>query len=124
MSTNSLLDQIREVHESRESGVLTLSRNGDRVEVFYREGTIQAATSNLSSQRLGDYLVKAGYLSDRETHQVFRAAQKNRTLFGEAAVCRGFVEDPELADIVRQQSVLLLQHVLNKGFSIVGFKDS
>src|SRR5262249_54601546 len=110
MSTPSLLDQIREVHDSRESGVLTLSSNGHRVQVFYREGMIQAATSHLPSHRLGDYLIKAGYLTDRDTHTVLKTAQKNRTLFGETAVRRRHLDAPELAEVVRQQSIGLLQH--------------
>jgi len=60
--SNLLLDEIREVHEKRESGILTLSKNDDRVDVFFREGMIQAASSNLESHRLGDHLVRGGYL--------------------------------------------------------------
>ena len=124
MVSNSLLDEIRGVHEKRESGILTLSKNDDRVDVFYREGMIQAASSNLESHRLGDYLVRGGYLTVRDLRVVLANAKKYQVLFGEAAVRRKLLDTPELAAIVRRQAIELVQHVLDNGFSKTSFTAS
>ena len=121
---NLVLDEIRQLGENRENGFLTLSRNGHRVVMFYREGMIQAVSSNLTSHRLGDYLVKAGYLTARDIQSVLKSAQRKHALFGEAAVRERHLEPVELAEVVRRQSLELLQHVLTNDFSIDDFTNS
>src|SRR5262245_46530229 len=123
-AANTLLDRIRGLCENKETGVLTLSGNGHCMEVFYREGLIQAVSSNLESRRLGEYLIKAGYLSDREAQVVGKNATRNRRLFGETAVARKYLDAAELAEVVRRQSVELLQHVLNSGFLAAEFTNA
>ncbi len=124
MTANLLLEEIRELCENQKNGVLALSKGDKRVDVFYREGLIQAASSNLDSYRLGDYLVRAGHLDVADVQPVLQFARKNRILFGDAAVRRKHLEAVELASIVQRQAVELMQHVFENGFSSRGFTGS
>src|SRR5262249_27242643 len=101
--TNALLDQIRGFHENQDNGVLTLSKNGHRMDVFYREGMIEAVSSNVESHRLGDYLTRETHLTDRDVQTVLGDMRRNKTLFGEAAVRRRLLDPAELSDVVRRQ---------------------
>jgi capsular exopolysaccharide synthesis family protein len=82
---------------------------------------IQAASSNLESYRLGDFLVQGGYLEASDVHAVLSQARKSRTLFGETAVRRQAIEPVDLAGIVQKQAVELVQHVFQNGFTSRGF---
>src|SRR5262249_28306797 len=124
MTANLLLEEIRELCENQKNGVLALSKGDKRVDVFYREGLIQAASSNLDSYRLGDYLVRSGHLDVADIQPVLEYAKKNRILFGGAAVRRKHLEAVDLAGIVQRQAVELMQHVFENGFSSRGFTGS
>jgi protein-tyrosine kinase len=121
---SSLLGQIRQVHDNRKTGVLTLSKADKRVSVFYRDGMIEAASANLKSHRLGDYLIREEYLTDDDVQSVLSEAQRDQTLFGETAVRRNFLTPPELAEITRHQAIGLLKHSLSNGFMKASFSAS
>jgi len=113
---NSLLDEIRKLQETRESGVLILAKMDQRVNVSYKEGVIQAVSSNLESHRIGSYLIREGFMSEADVPRVLGDARRENILFGEAAVRRNFLDAPELADIVRRQSADLLRHAFKNSF--------
>ena len=113
---NLLLEEIRRLQESRESGVLCLSKLDQRVNISYKEGVIQAASSNLESHSIGAYLIREGFMSDADVQTVLADARREKILFGEAAVRRKFLEAHELADIVRHQVAELLKHAFKNSF--------
>jgi len=113
---NSLLDEIRKLQETRESGVLALTKIDQRVNVSYKEGVIQAVSSNLESHRIGSYLIREGFMSEADVPKVLADARRENILFGEAAVRRNLLEATELAEIVRRQSADLLKHAFKNSF--------
>ena len=113
---NSLLDEIRKLQETRESGVLALTKLDQRVNVSYKEGVIQAVSSNLESHRIGSYLIREGFMSEADVPKVLADARRENILFGEAAVRRNFLEATELAEVVRRQSADLLKHAFKNSF--------
>jgi capsular exopolysaccharide synthesis family protein len=118
---NLLLEEIRRLQETRESGVLALTKMDQRVNVSYREGVIQAVSSNLDSHRLGAYLIREGFLSDADVPRVLGDARREKILFGEAAVRRKYLDAPELADIIRRQAAELLKHAFKNSFERESF---
>jgi capsular exopolysaccharide synthesis family protein len=113
---NTSLDEIRGLQENGESGVLVLAKLDQRVSVFYREGLIQGASSNLDAHRIGAYLIREGYLTESDITKISAEAKKEKILFGEAAVRRKYLTASELSEVVRRQAVELLQHAIKNGF--------
>ena len=110
-SVNSVLDEIRQLHDNEESGTLALAGSqGQRVEVFFREGMIEAASSNLGGRRLGDYLAKAEYGTVRDLDALEARRRRRKISFGEAAVQKGLLSPAELETAVRRQAFELLDH--------------
>ena len=117
MSINTtLLNDLRKLQEDRDSGVLVLSRLDQRVTVFYREGIIQGASSNLDSYRIGTYMVRDGYLTDADIPKVIAEARKKKVLFGEAATSKRYLVPSELAEVTRHQAIELLKHAFKNNF--------
>lgn len=120
---NSLLDEIRRLHEERQTGTLALSANGERVDMFFREGMIEAVSSNLGSRRLGDYLVKEGVIPAHDLNAVEAEAQRRKIAFGEAAVRKNLVDQAQVGAAARSQALELIDHVLQNGFSVDSFTN-
>jgi len=113
---NPLLEELRRLQENRESGVVVLSKLDQRVTVSYREGVIQAASSNLDTHRIGAYMIREGFLSEADVPRVLADARREKILFGEAAVRRKLLDGPELGEIVRNQAIELLKHAFKNSF--------
>src|SRR5438105_14677905 len=100
-----LLDEIRRLHDEKQTGILAINGNDEHVEIFFREGLIEAATSNMAAHRLGGYLVKAGHVSERDIETVGTEAHRQNVTFGEAVVRKGLVEQGQLGAAVRSQAI-------------------
>src|SRR5205085_8317618 len=86
-SGNSILEQIRRLYEDRQTGILALTGdNGERLDIFFREGMIEAATSSSGTMRLGDYLVNGGHIPAHGLDAVYSEAKRQKIFFGEAVV--------------------------------------
>jgi len=125
VATDSVLNEIRRAHADNRTGILVLTNDaGQRVEVFFREGMIEAASSNLPPHRLGHYLQKQGTLSPRELDNMQTEAQRQNVSIGEAIVRKRLLNQIEVASAVRSQAVELLVYVFSNGFSVESFTGS
>jgi len=117
---NSILAEIQRLHKEAQTGILTLTGNDgkERLDIFFREGMIEAASSNLGSVRLGDYLVKGGHIPARDLDAVYSEAQKQKIVFGEAVVRKNLADHTYVSAAVRNQSMDLLERAVAGGFSV------
>jgi len=122
---NPVLSEIRELHQKKQSGILVLTGGaGERVEVFFREGMIDAASSNMDARRLGDYLAKQEYLHARDLDAAHSEAQRHQILIGEAVVRKRLLGQAEVIVAVRQQATEVLEHVFKNNFAVDSFRNS
>jgi capsular exopolysaccharide synthesis family protein len=120
-----LLGEIRRLHDERQTGLLTLAgSNGEHIDVFFREGMIDAVSSNLPEYRLGGYLAKGANVPAGELDTVELDARRRKISFGEAIVRSEVADQVEVMSAVRHQSVDLLERVVNNGFSIDSFHNN
>jgi capsular exopolysaccharide synthesis family protein len=125
LSTNPILESIRRLHEEKQTGILTLMRAAsERLDLFFREGLIEAASSNSGSNRLGDYLVKGGHIPARELDSVQAEAQRLKIFIGEAVVRKNLADVAYVSAAVRDQALDLLGHAFAGNFSVDRFTPS
>jgi len=121
---SAVLREIRRLYDNQESGTLALRRQNERIEVLIREGMIEAASSNISGRRLGDYLVKEEFATAKDLDALESVARRQKILFGEAVVRKGLVPQADLTIAVRRQAVDLIDFAFKHGFLIDPFKTS
>ncbi len=120
---NPVLEEIRRLNQNAANGVLSLKHAGERVEIFFREGMIESAYSNVDGRRLGDYLQQDGYATARELDAVEPVARREKIVMGEAVVRKGLLNQAEVGTAVRRQAIELLNYVFRKNFSVDSFKS-
>jgi capsular exopolysaccharide synthesis family protein len=122
---NSVLDEIRRLHEEHQTGVLLLAnRQGERINLSFCEGMMDAVSSNKPTRRLGDYLAKEGYLTTRTLDSVQSEAQRQKIVIGEAIVRKKLVDQGEVGLAVRRQSLDLIEYALKDSFKVSSFTNS
>jgi len=119
-----LLNEIKRLNEDGQNGVLALSHNHERVDVFFREGMIEAVSSNIQEHRLGRYLVKDGSVNARDLDIAETDAKKLKILIGDAVARHGLLFQAEVGAAVRCQAVDLLEHAFKNGFFVESFTNS
>ena len=120
--TSPILEEIRRLCEDRETGVLLLAnQSGERVNVSFCEGMIDAVSSNKGNRRVSDYLVKGGYA---EASDLDAIKPQSRMFIGELIVQNNLVGQAEVGVAVRRQSLDLIEHVLGDGFKVSSFTNS
>ena len=116
-TTAGTLDEIRQVYDDKRNGVLSLARDDKSVDVFYREGIIDAVSTTLASNRLGQYFLREGYLEAGELEPLLLKSQRQKIALGEAAVRDKMMDAVELSDILRLQAFELLKHAIENDFT-------
>ena len=123
--TNPVLDEIRRLCEERQTGVLLLSNpQGERVTISFCEGLVESASSNRGTHRIGDYLVKDGYVTAKELDSLKAEVKSQKLIFGEAIVRKKLVAHGEVGAAVRRQALDLVSHVAESGFKVASFTNS
>src|SRR3954454_6922463 len=114
LSDISVADLLYLLSLRRQSGKLSISANGDEVNLFLTKGQLALVTSSNLSLRLGRMLVRLGMLDNiqlREALQEQESAGRSRPL-GEILIDRGWISGEELAYCVEEQCVEILARVI------------
>jgi len=124
MTTQLFLDQIRPILEGSKDGALLLGNQSENIKVFCRHGLIEAVSSNLDQHRLGQYMVTDGLIEASAVQPLLAESQRQGVPIGEAALRSKLMDPADLADAIRRQAFQLLQHALEKQFSVQSFQAS
>jgi len=110
-SDRPLAEIISEILSARLSGALRLSRERERAAVYFEEGRVVAALSNLRAHRLAEFARRAGLVGDEQLRELTAAGQPDEKIASEL-VGAGAVTDEGLRDLLTAQSAEVLQHLL------------
>ncbi|HYK87520.1 MAG TPA: DUF4388 domain-containing protein, partial [Acidobacteriota bacterium] len=119
-----VLEVIRELQESAETGFLALGQTGQVITVYFRDGLISAVSTNITQHQLGQYLTRRGYLQNGDAHSLAEEARKHRSLIGETAVNKQLLDGSELMDLVQEQAAQVLAHAIKSKFEVRSFTRS
>lgn len=103
-----IADFVGFVHQSRLSGVLTVSAAGAERAIAFQEGEVRRAQSTVQGERLGDVAVRLGYATQE---QVARVAQAGKPI-GKALVDAGVFGPNELWKCFHEQVTAIFHAIL------------
>jgi len=102
-------DLIAFLNQSRWTGVLKVqAQNGER-SVIFKEGEVRGASSDDPADRLGEVIVRLGFLSRRQLEE---ALESSSTKIGRALVDKGVLQSHDLWRCVTQQLSDIFQAIV------------
>lgn len=119
-----LLVRIRRIQEEQLTGLLELEKDKEKIAVYFRDGLIDGAGSNIAQLQLGRILSKRGVLQLSTIPKLLEVVRRKHLPIGKAAVERRLLEGAELKDGVRDQVVKALSHAMKHEFAVRAFKDA
>src|SRR5437867_1492401 len=120
----SLLDQIRPILEGLEDGILLLGTRSEIIRVFCRSGLIEAVSSNLDQHRLGQYMLREGFIEASALDPLLVESRRRSVRIGEAALQTKTIGPADLGDVIRRQAFQLLKYALEKQLPVQSFLTS
>lgn len=94
---------IRTLHRERESGILEISRGDVSKRIFFGEGEMVFAQSSLSTDRLGEFLVREGRMTRTQLADASNKKRASGQMLGVTLVSMGLLGAEELQDTVEAQ---------------------
>jgi hypothetical protein len=101
LSEASLPELLASISRSRETGILNFHDMGRWKAVYFKEGNIVFATSNLQDDRLGEFLLKQGKITVRELLEASKLIKPGKRL-GAVMVEQGILSPDELFTALHQ----------------------
>ena len=122
--THPLLEKIRQFQDKSYSGSVFLHWEEEVVRLFFREGLIDAISSNLDQHRLGQYLLGEGILDSKKLETLLASSRRKQMSLGESAVRRKLLDVTELGELIRRQAFQLFKHAMEKDFNVEAVEAS
>ena len=100
---DNLPQLISAFYLAQETGELLLQRGAVKKTVFFERGLPVFATSNLSTDRFGQFLVRIGKIQAEEARAASAAAERTRVRTGDVLIEMGLLTETERLYYVGQQ---------------------
>ena len=90
---------IEELHHGRKSGRLRFTRTPSKVfkDVWFESGEIISSGTNEPREYLGQYLISAGKITEKDFVRAYRTQVETKVLFGKVLAMFGIVTESEVA---------------------------
>lgn len=104
LNTLSFPDLLQLISSSKKTGVLTLIRQAQKKEIYFREGNVvYAASSNSEEELIGNLLVRLGKLTQAELDEVIKLHRATGKMIGATVVEMGLLKKEELVACLKLQ---------------------
>jgi hypothetical protein len=96
LSTMSVSELLQWIEQNRKSGTLSLEFPKFWKKLYFRDGYIFFASSSREGERLGQFLVRRGTLTDKAVEACLAEKSRSTRKLSEIFVDRGYIAEPEL----------------------------
>lgn len=103
---------LHELRSGRLSAILHLDHEGTSKRVYFHEGNIVFASSDVGEERLGELLVRDGKLTRDELELACKVRETSTARIGQTLVEMGYVSESELDAHVKAQVEAILRSLL------------
>ncbi len=108
---NLVVDLVNFVHSARRTAVLTIVDGAVRKSVYFRDGSVIAASSNQPEDRFGDIMFRLGMVSRAQLDDALQAVGPDKKI-GNVLLGRGLLSSKDLWRVIRVQIEEILYSVL------------
>lgn len=113
LQQNSIIFLLRKLYQEKLSGYLVCTTEGMTKTVFLDKGLVIFASSNITSERLGEFLLSTGRITQEDFNQASELMKRKRIRFGSALVKIGVIKQTDLHLLVIEQVSSIVYSLFN-----------
>src|SRR4029077_4934769 len=112
LSSLNVPDLIVDLYFTRRTGILRLNQGEIRKSIYFKDGSVVFAHSNLKQERLGEVLLRLGKITEEEFNSVAGELEEGKRL-GSVLHEKGFLSQSEITMGVGYQLQQIIYSVFN-----------
>jgi TolA-binding protein len=103
---------LQAIYVGRESGILHVSREDARRSLYFRRGVLIHAGTNVREERLGEVLVRQGFLKPEDLKRATEVVVRENKRLGQALVDLGLLTKDRVEHALTEHARLVLEQIL------------
>ncbi|MBI4850265.1 MAG: protein kinase [Acidobacteria bacterium] len=113
LTQNSIIFLLRNFFQEKASGYLVCTTGNITKTVYIDKGLVIFASSNITSERLGEFLLSIGRITQENFSQASEIMKQKKIRLGSALVEIGVLEQPDLYSLVIEQVSSIVYSLFN-----------
>ena len=113
LQQNSIIFLLRKFYQDKVSGYLVCTTNTITKTIFLDKGLVVFASSNINSERLGEFLLSAGRITQEDFSKASELMKLKKIRFGTALVKMGILQQSDLRLVVIDQVSSIVYSLFN-----------
>lgn len=98
---------------SKFTGQVTFTNNEISKTIYFEDGIVTSASSNLSLDRIGNLLISKGLIDENQINKALIAANDSGSLIGKELVSRGWINEKDLTQGLLEQSEMIILSIFD-----------
>ena len=114
LDTMPIPDILQWIADSQKTGTLVLTYKTERKEIYFKEGLIVSASSNLNKDRFGVLVVKEGFVTQEELLKLLDESKLKGKLLGKLCVEKGLISEENARRMLQQQAEKIIESLFHR----------
>lgn len=112
LNEDSLPTVLRRLYADSKSGILHLSRDGLSKRIYFREGAISFAGSDIEKERLGESLIRGGSIKRSDLENALQVVKRTGQTLGNTLVEMGIALPEEIRNVALKRMKAIVYSVM------------
>ncbi len=122
LTERGIADVIRDIQTGSRTGILHVQRDALAKRLYFHNGSIAFANSDVESDRLGQFLIRGGMIDESSYEVASRAMKRTRGRLGRTLVALGILEEEKLETAINKQIQQIIYSVFSWDSGNYGFE--
>jgi curved DNA-binding protein CbpA len=123
LETISIPELLQWLSDSDKTGTLQITIQSEKKEIYFKEGLIVSASSNVDKDRFGVVIVKEGYLTQDEILKLLEESKQRQILLGKLCVEKRIFTEVEASRLLQRQAEQIIESLFHRKEGEFIFKE-
>jgi tetratricopeptide (TPR) repeat protein len=114
LETMPIPDILQWIADSNKTGTLKVTYKSETKKIFFRDGVIVSAASNLDKDRFGVLIVKEGFVAQEELLKLLEEGKQKGKMLGKLCVEKGIITEKEVKEMLQMQAEKIIESLFHR----------
>jgi curved DNA-binding protein CbpA len=114
LQTMPIPDILQWLADSNKTGTLVVQYKSEKKEIYFEEGVIVSASSNLNKDRFGVLIVKDEFVSQDDLLKLLEEGKQKGKLLGKLCVEKGILTEEQVQNMLQQQAEKIIESLFHR----------
>lgn len=123
LETMPLPNILQWLSDSKKTGTLAFKIRDEEKRIFFQEGSIFSASSNLEKDRFGIVIIKKGYVTQEQVDVLLEEGKDTGKLLGIQCVEKGLIPEEDVKKILLDQTMAIIESLMHREEGTFQFQE-